>query len=124
MPITVFFASRGHAVFRVSSAKKVRIKDLARQLMPMTLLTGDLGKADLAVLERRADPRALLAADPAELTRLITTTSSRQQGQARAAQWRAAAVAAVELYGDHPGVPFEELAAEVAAEAAAGRHPG
>ncbi len=108
MPIAVFFARRGHAVFRVSSAKaadlrrflrrhaksngidaetlaripladprglqrlelpgpdaaaldrrvracgrlteaaskhKVRIKDLVRQLMPMTPLTGDLGKA-------------------------------------------------------------------------------
>ena len=134
MPIAVFFARRGHAVFRVSSAKaadlrrflrrhaksngidaetlarmpladprglqrlelpgpdaaaldrrvracgrlteaaskhKVRIKDLVRQLMPMTPLTGDLGKADLAVLERYADPRALLAAgagraDPAD----------------------------------------------------------
>jgi len=111
MPIAVFFARRGHAVFRVSSAKaadlrrflrrhaksngidadtlarmpladpgglqplelpgadaaaldrrvracarltqaasehKTRIKDLVRQLMPLTPLTGDLGKADLA----------------------------------------------------------------------------
>jgi transposase len=179
LPIAVFFAGRGHAVFRVSSAKaadlrkflhrharsngigaetlariplagprglqqlelhgpaaaalgrrvracgrltragsehKARIKDLARQLMPMTPLTGDLGKAGLAVLERWADPRALLAAGEAGLTRLITTASNKQQGQARAAQWRAAAMAAVELYGDHPGVPFGELAAEVATE--------
>ena len=144
MPIAVFFARRGHAVYRVSSAKaadlrrflrrhaksngidaetlarmpladpgglqqlelpgadaaaldrrvracdrltraasehKVRIKDLVRQLMPMTPLTGDLGKADLAVLEHYADPRALLAAGTAELTRLITTASGKQQGQ-------------------------------------------
>ena len=47
---------------RAASEHKVRIKDLVRQLMPMTPLTGDLGKADLAVLERYADPRALLAA--------------------------------------------------------------
>jgi hypothetical protein len=40
----------------------VRIKDLVRQLLPMTPLTGDLGKAGLAVLERHADPRELLAA--------------------------------------------------------------
>jgi transposase len=147
MPIAVFFAGRGHAVCRVSSAKaadlrrllrrhattngidaetlarmplagprglqrlelpgpdaaaldrrvracgrlteaaskhKVRIKDLVRQLMPMTPLTGDLGKADLAVLERYADPRLLLAAGAAELTRLITTVSGRQQGPQRA----------------------------------------
>ena len=178
-PIAVFFARRGHAVFRVSSAKaadlrrflrrhaksngidaetlarlpladprglqqlelpgpdaaaldrrvracerlteaaskhKVRIKDLVRQLMPMTPLTGDLGKADLAMLERYADPRALAAAGMADLTRLIVTASNKQQGQQRAAQWRAAAAAAVDLYGDHPAVPYAELAAEVATE--------
>ena len=75
---------------RAASEHKVRIKDLVRQLMPMTPLTGDLGKADLAVLERYADPRALLAAGTAELTRLITSTSGRQQGDERARQWRAA----------------------------------
>jgi transposase len=179
MPIAVFFAGRGHDVYRVSSAKaadlrkflhrhaktngidaetlarmpiadprglqqlelpgpdaaaldrrvracdrltraasehKVRIKDLVRQLMPMTPLTGDLGKADLAVLERWADPRALLAADLAGLTRLISTVSNKQQGRARARQWRDAAAAAVELYADHPAVPYAELAAEVATE--------
>jgi transposase len=179
MPIAVFFAGRGHAVFRVSSARaadlrkflhrhaksngidaetlarmpiadpdglqplelpgpaaaaldrrvracdrltraasehKVRIKDLVRQLMPMTALTGDLGKADLAVLEAYADPRALLAVSVAALTRLISTASNRQQGLERAGQWRAAAAAAIELYGDHPAVPFTELAAEVATE--------
>jgi transposase len=179
MPIAVFFARRGHAVYRVSSAKaadlrrflrrhaksngidaetlarmpladprglqqlelpgpdaaaldrrvracgrlteaaskhKVRIKDLVRQLMPMTPLAGDLGKADLAVLERFADPRVLLAAGAAELTRLITAASGHQQGHQRAGQWLSAAAAAVELYGDHPAVPFDELAAEVATE--------
>ena len=94
----------------------MRIKDLVRQLMPMTPLTGDLGKADLAVLERYADPRALLAAGPAELTRLITSASGHQQGKDRALQWGAAATAALDLYGDHPAVPFAELAAEVATE--------
>jgi len=179
MPVAVFFARRGHAVFRVSSAKasdlrrflrrhaksngidaetlarlpladprglqqlelpgpdaaaldrrvracarltsaasehKVRIKDLVRQLLPMTPLTGDLGKAGLAVLESYAGPRTLLAAGEAGLTRLITTASNRQQGQERAGQWLAAAAAAIELYADHPAVPLEELAAEVATE--------
>ena len=179
MPVAVFFARRGHSVYRVSSAKaadlrrflrrhakskgidaetlarmpladprglqqpglpgpdaaaldrrvracerltraasehKVRIKDLVRQLMPMTPLTGDLGKADLAVLERHADPRALIAAGTAGLTRLIVSAPDKQQGEERARQWRAAATAAVELYGDHPAVPYEELAAEVATE--------
>jgi transposase len=179
MPIAVFFAARGHAVYRVSSARaadlrkflhrhaktngidaetlarmpiadprglqqlelpgpgaaaldrrvracdrltraasehKVRIKDLVRQLMPMTPLTGDLGKADLAVLERYADPRALLAASTAELTRLVSAVSNKQQGLPRARQWQDAAAAAVELYGHHPAMPYQELAAEVATE--------
>jgi transposase len=179
MPIAVFFARRGHAVYRVSSAKaadlrrflrrhakpdgidagtlarmplagpgglqplelpgadaaaldrrvracarltqaasehKTRIKDLVRQLMPLTPLTGDLGQADLAVLEHYGDPRALLAAGEAELARLITSASNKQQGAERAAQWRAAAGAAAELYGGHPAVPYAELAAEVATE--------
>ncbi len=154
MPVAVFFARRGHAVYRVSSAKaadlrrflrrhaksngidaetlarlpladpqglqplelpgpdaaaldrrvracarltragsehKVRIKDLVRQLLPMTPLTGDLGKAGLEVPGRYAGPRALLAAGEAGLTRLITTTSNKPQGQERAGQWLAAA---------------------------------
>jgi transposase len=179
MPVAVFFARRGHAVYRVSPAKaadlrrflrrhaksngidaetlarmpladpgglqqlelpgapaaaldrrvracarltqaaaehKARIKDLVRQLMPMTPLTGDIGQADLAVLEQFADPRALVHAGLADLTRLITTVSSHQQGQERARQWQAAAAAAVDLYGDHPAVPYAELAAEVITE--------
>ena len=40
-----------------------RIKDLVRQLMPDTPLTGDLTKTDLGVLGRWPDPRALLAVD-------------------------------------------------------------
>lgn len=179
LPIAVFFARRGHAVFRVSSAKaadlrrflsrhtktngidaetlarlplvdpaglvplelpgpeaaaldrrvracdrltraasqhKVRIKDLVRQLMPMTPLTGDLGVADLAVLERWADPRALLKAGAKRVGALIAKASRNHQGAERAAQWIAAAEAAVELYGDHPAVALEDLAAEVATE--------
>jgi transposase len=179
LPIAVFFARRGHAVYRVSSAKaadlrrflrrhaksngigaetlarippagpgglqplelpgpdlaaldrrvracgrltqagaehKTRIKDLVRQLMPVTPLTGDIGQADLAVLEHYAGPRALLAAGLSELTQLITTVSHHQQGHDRARQWRAAAAAAVGLYDGHPGVPFAGLAAEVVTE--------
>jgi transposase len=43
----------------LAAQHKVRIKDLTRQLLPCSPLTGDLGVADLAVLERWADPRAL-----------------------------------------------------------------
>jgi transposase len=99
-----------------ASEHKVRLKDLVRQLMPLTPLTGDLGQADLAVLERWADPRALLRLGRTRLTAVIAKASRNQQGAARAEQWLAAAQAAVELYDDHPAVAFTDLAAEVATE--------
>ena len=95
---------------------KRRIKDLARQLLPMTPLTGDLGVADLAVLEHYADPRALARAGQARLTTLITKASHGHQGTQRAGQWLDAAHASLELYAGHPAVDFTGLAAEVATE--------
>jgi transposase len=99
-----------------ASRHKVRVKDLVRQLMPLTPLTGELGRADLAVLENWADPRALLQLGLSQLTTVIAEASRNQQGATRAKQWLAAAQAAVELYGDHPAMPFTDLAAEVATE--------
>lgn len=179
MPIAVFFSTRGHTVYRVSSAKasdlrrflsrhaksngidadtlarlplvdpgglrplelrgpeqasldrrvratdrltrqgaehKRRIKDLVRQLMPMTPLTADLGVADLAVLERWADPNALLKAGLKRVTAVIARASRNHQGEERAQQWLRGARAAVDLYGDHPAVAWADLAAEVATE--------
>jgi transposase len=179
LPIAVFFTSRGHTVYRVSSAKahdlrrflhrhakangidadtlarlplvdpaglhslelpgaersaldrrvracdrltrqaathKRRLKDLVRQLLPASPLAGELGAADLAVLERWADPHALAAAGRARLAQVITKASHGHLGVARATQWLAAAHAALELYGDHPAVAFTELAAEVTTE--------
>lgn len=92
---------------------KRRIKDLTRQLLPMTPLTGDLGAADLAVLERYADPNALLKAGIKRLTALIAKASHNHQGIDRARQWLAAAEASIELYDAHPAVAFSDLAAEV-----------
>jgi transposase len=179
LPIAVFFASRGHAVFRVSSAKasdlrkfyshhtktngidadtlarlgivdraglielslpdapraaldrrvratdrltaqgaehKVRIKDLVRQVLPMSPLTGDLGVADLAVLERFADPNRLVNAGVKRLSALIAKASHNHLGAERAGQWIAAAQASLELYAAHPAVAFGDLAAEIATE--------
>jgi transposase len=99
-----------------AAERKVRIKDLVRQLMPVTPLTGELGQADLAVLERWADPRALLAAGKRRLTTLIVQASNNHLGAARAEQWLAAAHAAIELYDEHPAMPYADLAAEVATE--------
>jgi transposase len=93
-----------------------RIKDLVRQLMPVTPLTGELTKTDLAVLAHWADPRALLAAGRSRLLARITKTSHGQQGAARTDAWRAAAQAAVDLYGEHPAVAYSDLAAEVLTE--------
>ena len=180
LPIAVFFTSRGHTVYRVSSAKaadlrrfysrhaksngidaatlarlpfadpdglrplrlperdaasldrrvratdrltrqaaehKRRLKDLVRQLLPMTPLQGDLGKADLAVLERTgAHPRRLLDMGRARLTRLIAKASSGHLGEERAQAWLDAAHFALELYGDHPALAFDDRAAEVVTE--------
>lgn len=99
-----------------ASEHKVRIKDLVRQVMPCTPLTGDLGKADLVVLQRYADPRALLRLGRTRLTALIVKASHNHQGAARAEQWLTAARLAIELYGEHPAVAFTDLAAEIATE--------
>jgi transposase len=95
---------------------KVRLKDLVRQLMPLTPLTGDLGQADLAVFEQWADPHELLRLGEARLITVIATASRNHQGAARARQWLISAEASVELYADHPAVAFTDLAAEVATE--------
>jgi hypothetical protein len=68
------------------------------------------------VLERWADPHALLAVGRARLQRVLAKASAGQQGAQRAQQWLAAARAALELYGDHPAIAFTELAAEVTSE--------
>ena len=87
-----------------------------RQLLPMTPLTGDLGVADLAVLERYADPHALMTLGAKRLTALIVKASHNHQGSTRAAEWIDAAAESLELYGSNPAVAFTDLAAEVATE--------
>jgi transposase len=101
---------------RQAATHKRRIKDLVRQLLPASPLAGELGQADLAVLQRWADPHALLAVGRARLTRVIARASHGQQGAGRAEQWRTAAQAALALYGDHPAIAWQDLAAEVATE--------
>lgn len=99
-----------------ASRHKVRIKDLVRQLLPMTPLTGDLGVADLAVLERWANPNLLVNAGVEQVTALIVEASNNHQGVERAAAWIEAAAASLELYASSPAVAFADLAAEVATE--------
>ena len=101
---------------QAASRHKVRIKDLVRQLLPMTPLTGDLGVADLAVLEKWADPNDLVKAGSRRVTALIVKASHNHQGAERAGEWIAAAEASLELYGSNPAVAFGDLAAEVGTE--------
>jgi hypothetical protein len=101
---------------RAAADHKRRIRDLARQLLPMSPLTGDLGAAGLAVLERYADPDVLARAGLPRLTALIATASHGHQGAGRASQWLEAAQASLALYAGHPAVDFAGLAAEVATE--------
>jgi transposase len=101
---------------RAGAEHKRRIKDLVRQLLPMTPLTGELGVTDLAVLERYADPNALLKLGVKRLTTLIEKASKGHQGIERARQWIGAAEASIELYAAHPAVAFADLAAEIATE--------
>ena len=95
---------------------KRRIKDLVRQLLPMTPLTGNIGAADLAVLERWADPHDLVKVGKARIARVIAAASNGVQKAERADEWLAAARGSLELYCEHPGVAFADLAAEVATE--------
>lgn len=70
----------------------MRIKDLVRQVLPMSLLSGDLGAADLAVLERFADPNLVVKAGVKRLTTLIAEASHGHLGAERAREWLAAEV--------------------------------
>src|SRR5450759_5843268 len=84
--------------------------------MPVTRLTGELSKTDLAVLAHWADPRALLAAGRSRLLAVGGFGDPGQQGAARTDAWRAAAQAAVDLYGEHPALAYSDLAGEVLTE--------
>ena len=101
---------------QAGATHKRRIKDLMRQLIPMSPLSGDLGVADMAVLERYADPNALVRLGEKRLGDLIAKVSHGHQGLERAREWLGAARAALELYEGHPAVAFSDLAAEVASE--------
>jgi hypothetical protein len=97
---------------------KVRLRELGRQAMPMldVAVKGELGVAGLAVLGRYGDPGNCceLGVPPGGLH---CQGIAGQHGEERADAWRAVATAALELYGDDPAVPFEDLAAEMATEA-------
>ena len=100
------------------ASRKVRIRHLALQLMPTfsTVITNKLSLCDLAVLERYADSRALLALGERRLCELIAKTSKGRHGASRAQAWMRAAEEAVAVYEDDPAVAFADIAAEIATE--------
>jgi transposase len=101
----------------LAAAHKVRIRDLVRQLLPMTPLGRHVSTSDLAVLERTgADPRRLLEIGLAGLTDLIVEASRGHHDVRRAQAWLDAAQDALELYGEHPAMPYDDLAAEIRSE--------
>ena len=106
-----------HRLTRLIAEHKTRLKDLVRQLLPLSPLHNALTQSDLVVLERTgADPHRLLHLGRARLTRLIADASHHQLGEGRAQQWLDAAHLAAELYQDHPSVAFDDQAEEVRSE--------
>ena len=88
-----------HRGTREASIHKIRLRDIVRQLASMAPLHADLGVADLAVLERFADPSALLNAGRTRLTKLIAGASHHHQGSDRAEERGGAARAAASSMG-------------------------
>jgi transposase len=105
-----------HRLTRQAALHKTRIKALVRQVMPMSPLAGKITHADLAVLERWADPNRLVRAGHKRIAAAIAKASNNHCGVERAEEWLAAANAAIELYAGHPAVASADLAAEIATE--------
>jgi transposase len=98
--------------------RKVRIRALAQTLMPTIgdALGDGLNRTDLAVLERYADPRALLGAGRARLLRLVHTESRGKLGDDKVRALRTAAEAALQLWGEDPAIALSDLVEEIATE--------
>ena len=101
------------------ASHKTRLRELLRHVMPTVdaVFGNKFGKADLAVVERYADPRALRRLGEKRLAALIHKVSRGQHGVDRARDWLHAAQDALDLYEGDPAVAFEDLAAEIATEA-------
>lgn len=100
------------------ATRKVRIRDLARQLMPTSgrALSQQLSRADLEVLRTWGNPKDLLAVGVDAVEALIVEVSRGMHGRTKAEAFVTAATEAVALYGDSDAVPFEALSADLATE--------
>jgi transposase len=100
--------------------RKVRIRDLARQLMPTSgqALSRQLCRSDLEVLRAFGNPKALVAEGVDAIEALIVEVSRGVHGREKAQAFVAAATEALNLYGNTDAVAFEALAADLATEIA------
>jgi transposase len=102
---------------RQITASKLRLKALVRELLPVSPLSEELGKADLALLERTgAEPQHLIKMGKSGLGKFIAKVSRGQLGVERAEVWLESARLSLELYGQHPAAAYAERAAEVQTE--------
>ena len=102
------------------AARKVRIRDLARQLMPTSgrAFSKTIARTDLEILRAWGDPRTTVAQGIEALTEFVIAVSQSMHGRAKAEAWLSAASEALELYRDTDAVPFAALAADLATEIA------
>lgn len=100
------------------ASRKVRIRDLARQLMPTSAsaLSKQLSRADLEVLRAWGNPKDLVMVGVDVVDELIQSVGRGMHGRSKAEAFVAAATEAIALYGDTDVVPFEALAADLATE--------
>ena len=100
------------------ACRKVRIRDLARQLMPTSgrALSRQLSRADLEVLRAWGNPKDLVEAGVDAVDAVVQAVGRGIHGRRKAEAFVAAATEALALYGDSDAVPYEALAADLATE--------
>ena len=98
--------------------RKTRIRALAAALMPTVdhALGKPVTRADLAVLARWGDPRALQAVSLRRLTAVVAKASGGHSGEEKARAFHAAAEQALALWAGDSAVALADLAAELATE--------
>jgi hypothetical protein len=87
---------------RAASGRKVRIKDLVRQLMPMTPFVGDLGNAYLGVLEKPQQPSMRMGLVSAAGEGCLVGVSAASRSPALAALRASPSSATVKIVTDSP----------------------
>ncbi len=97
---------------------KTRIRALAAALMPTigAALGSSLTRADLAVLARWGDPRALRAVSLRRLSATIDKASLGHSGEEKALAFHVAAAQALALWDGDSAVALADVAAELATE--------